>query len=719
MMNSEDSSKDPNKIVKIDKNQPANVNQGQILPKVHKLFIKGLKPAISNYYDTLDDTLFDMAEKAENNEKQTHYFEAMREVRKKKELMVRKFSENVQLAFKMFKKADFSYFNQTKHEIESTDYEGLSLVDEKELDEKLAISNLVGKANTYFHQHLFALEKRFSLLAGGTEIKIDEIPISPAVIVSSFAQTLEHLTIDNTIHLIMLKLFERSLISNLNTPYQEINDFLITQGIYPNLKFKISHQGARRTTSSHLSEPNNTVDAPAHSSNQLTNEPTIATQPGTAVDANYQTIISAMQQRHQNPTGTSGTGNLSVFDASIINNALSLLQIEELKNLSSRSQQLNPIEIKDELLSQLKNLDTDGENKQVRKKDEDTIDLVGMLFQFLVEDRNLPDKIQVLLAKLQIPYLHIALEDRKLFSSKENNARKLLDTLAQASIGWSEENDKRNLFINKIEEIVQLVLKAKNHEIDFPALIEDFQKFDSKNKKRTRVIEKRTSEKALGQERIISAKEKTAEILQEKIKDHQLPKLVTEILLTPWANVLILAHLRHKNEPNKIAAFIQFVDKLIFVAVKNKKKMATVEQIEHVCNQLSKGLRMVAFDEHGVKEKKSELYQMLLEINQIEDQPAEIEHDFIESKDALNANEYQETEQPEIVHFIADKKLNNQNEEIKHIKDAFFEQAKSLQTGEWVEFILGANTEPVRAKLSWISPPSATNYCLLIPVASK
>ncbi|MCW8870048.1 MAG: DUF1631 domain-containing protein, partial [Proteobacteria bacterium] len=83
------STRDKN-IVNIQNNPEANL--GQILPKVHKIFITGLKPSIQKYYDKLDDTLFDMAEKAETNDMQTQYFEAMRTVRKKKELMVRKFS---------------------------------------------------------------------------------------------------------------------------------------------------------------------------------------------------------------------------------------------------------------------------------------------------------------------------------------------------------------------------------------------------------------------------------------------------------------------------------------------------------------------------------------------------------------------------------------------------------------------------------------------------
>ncbi len=694
--------KNDKNVVNIKTESPENINQGVILPQIHKLFIKGLKPTIREYYDKLDDSLFDLAEKAQNNEKQTHFFEAMREVRKKKELMVRKFSENVQHAFKRFKQGKFNYFG-TEEITEDTSADGLSLVDEHELDQKLAATQLTEKANTYLHQHLFALEKRFTLLAGGSEIKVDQIPVSPAVIVGSFAATFEHLHIDDTIHLIMLKLFERSLIKNLVQPYIDINQKLIESGILPNLKFRVSSQGSRRPASNYV--PGAATPEGEELVEQMVPVDPLTQNTAMVADDQYQAIASALHQRHsQGPTVPS----MSLFDASIVNNALNILQVEELNSLNSRQASLSPTEIKNALLARLKDLDSEGEQKQVNQQDEDTIDLVGMLFQFLVDDRNLPDRIQALLAKLQIPYLHLALKDRKLFSNRENNARKLLDIIAKASIGWSEADDKKGKFINKVEEIVQKVLETDHEELDFPDLIEDFQEFDAKNSKRSQVIEKRTSEKALGQERIIKAKDETAKILEGKMKKHSLPKMVTDILLTPWANVLILAYLRHQDEPELIENYTRFVDKLIFVSVKNKKKMATNAQISHVCDQLSKGLRLVAFDEFSIKEKSQDLYQLLLNINGIDNKQEEVEHDYVLPQEAFNVDEYESAEeQPEIVHFIADKKFNNLDKEVVHIDDAFYQQAKSLQTGEWVEFLEEQEeVENLRAKLSWVSPIS-------------
>ncbi len=685
-------------IVNIQNKTEANL--GQILTKIHKIFITGLKPGIQKYYDKLDDTLFDLAEKAENNEKQSQYFEAMRSVRKKKDLMVRKFSDNIQHVFKLFKKGDYLYFNE-QHDASLNSEEGLSLVEEKELDKKLAVTNLIDKSNTYFHNALFAIEKRFTLLAGGSDLKLSQIPISPFVIVHSFSSPIELLNVEINTHLIMLKLFERSLIENLSAPYDEINRYLIEQGIYPNIKFSLPSQGSPRIQTSQ-------VPIPEHLNQQTVDmiqanaaiHPSSYGQTHAISDQTYQSIIAALSQRH-NPSSTP----VAVYDSSVINSALSLLQSHELKQMNAGSSGLSPKQIKEALIQRLQELDVDdGEQRNVNRQDEDTIDLVSMLFDFLVEDRNLPAQIQVLLSRLQIPYLHIALKDRKLFANKNNNARKLLDVVAKASIGWAEENDRNNHFIHKVEAIVQHILEHQQDEIDFPALIEDFNNFDAKNKKKTRVIERRTSEKALGEERIYKAKAATADILQSKMKNHQLPKHVTNLLLNPWANVLTLIHLRHHDEPETIEPYIKFVDKLIFVSVQNKKNQATKAQISHVCDFLSKGLRLVAFDERNVKAKTADLYRMLLEINGLEEQ-SDSDHEFVLPQEAFSIKE-DDKEQPEIVHFIANKKIKDQNQQVEHVEDDYYQQAEKIEVGDWIEFVDAGVNGNIRAKLSWISPIS-------------
>jgi len=254
------------------------------------------------------------------------------------------------------------------------------------------------------------------------------------------------------------------------------------------------------------------------------------------VDPNFQAISSVLTNRAVATVAEGGAPTGTPIDMGLLVNALSLLQTAGTTETGK-----SPEAIKEELLEQLRKLDDSVDEKHVDRADEDIIDLVGMLFQFLVEDRNLPPEIQAILARLQIPYLKVALQDRHLFANKEHPARQLLDTLSTASVGWTEESDPKGQFIEKITEITNDVLNNYEEDLSlFDQLNEDLKRFLERRKKRAVVAEKRVTEATLGREKVKKAKQTAASVLVDVMQDHTLPDTVRDILVKPWANVLIL-----------------------------------------------------------------------------------------------------------------------------------------------------------------------------------
>ncbi len=88
-----------------------------------------------------------------------------------------------------------------------------------------------------------------------------------------------------------------------------------------------------------------------------------------------------------------------------------------------------------------------------------TIDIVAMLFDYIFEDRQIPSSVKALLGRLQIPLLKVALIDKSFFSSKAHPARRLLDLLAESSIGLADSSgDRQAAALKMIEEVVDKVL---------------------------------------------------------------------------------------------------------------------------------------------------------------------------------------------------------------------------------------------------------------------
>ncbi|HXF78438.1 MAG TPA: DUF1631 family protein, partial [Usitatibacter sp.] len=87
-----------------------------------------------------------------------------------------------------------------------------------------------------------------------------------------------------------------------------------------------------------------------------------------------------------------------------------------------------------------------------------TIDLVAMLFDFIFDDEHIPAAAKAHLGRLQIPTLKVALLDKSFFSSKAHPARRLLDLLAESSIGLAETGERQAAALKMITEVVDTVL---------------------------------------------------------------------------------------------------------------------------------------------------------------------------------------------------------------------------------------------------------------------
>jgi hypothetical protein len=90
--------------------------------------------------------------------------------------------------------------------------------------------------------------------------------------------------------------------------------------------------------------------------------------------------------------------------------------------------------IRDNLKSDEKRVET------VRQADEDVINLVSMLFDFILDDDDLPMAMKALLGRLQIPLLKVAIIDKSFFNAEKHKARQLLNLLSKAGIGWNQKD---------------------------------------------------------------------------------------------------------------------------------------------------------------------------------------------------------------------------------------------------------------------------------------
>jgi len=393
-----------------------------------------------------------------------------------------------------------------------------------------------------------------------------------------------------------------------------------------------------------------------------------------------------------------------VLGATDLLSALAVLQGQALSTQSLADSAQMVAQVKEQLLSQAGKLHG-ADKAHVAGSDEDTIDLVGMLFEYILQDRNLPAQMQALLARLQIPFIKVALLDKHLFARRTHPARQLLDALADACVGWSEESDRDRRLYDKVKEIVDVLLKDFEDDLGiFDRLRVDFEAFAEANKRRAELAEQRAAEATRGRDRLQGARRQAAREIVQRMEGRDLPELVRNVLSKPWANYLVLVLLRQGEGSEEWQQALRFADALIW-SVQPKNDEASRTRLRALLPELEKrlrhGLATVAFDENDVRRLMQQLHGLYATVLG----EATPETEAATAAPSASANE--PVHDP--LQAAGDSVLTALEEDaapVETVDERHAQQVRELKVGTWIEFT-DAQGNKERAKLSWISPISS------------
>jgi hypothetical protein len=172
-----------------------------------------------------------------------------------------------------------------------------------------------------------------------------------------------------------------------------------------------------------------------------------------------------------------------------------------------------------------------GSGREFSQNQADIIDVVGMMFDFILDDPELPVAVKGVLARLQIPMLKVALLDRNFFGKKSHPARLLLNELARAGMGLDEVADvTTSPVFGKIELIVGRILQEFDDDLLlFAELRQELQEFYTQEQAQLEQV-RITLEQSHA-----TASEAMAPLLAVDI----LPDAVRELLEGAWSEHLV------------------------------------------------------------------------------------------------------------------------------------------------------------------------------------
>jgi hypothetical protein len=220
--------------------------------------------------------------------------------------------------------------------------------------------------------------------------------------------------------------------------------------------------------------------------------------------------------------------------------------------------------VKQDMLDQLRQLAPENKTPQLEDVDNDTIDLVGMLFDHLSRNAKPTGAVSDFLTRLQVPLLRVALKDKSFFTRRAHPARQLLNSIAEAGLFWLDDDAEDRQLVDKMKLVVDRVTSEYDGDLNvFDELLTDLSKHLGTLARKSEVAERRHVDAAKGRERLELARAAAADAIAQKIAGRKPPPLIRTLLEQAWADVLALTILRQGENSDNYRRRLDVADRLL------------------------------------------------------------------------------------------------------------------------------------------------------------
>ncbi len=611
-------------------------------------------------FERLESILYEWAKNLPDAEQQ-RYMDIILDVRRRRADMEAQFGRTMGSAFMSLGHAP----GQPGQAFDKVDYESLSLVKTEDMDITVTIDTMVARIRLDLATPLSLLRRRFAHLLPKVDVSEKSFPLDPGVIANAFKASCDVLDLGVEQKLVVLRVFQQLVLGDLGKVLEDANQILIDAGVLPDLKVALAGGGKTDGAKPKNAQERAAEDAEkAKRKAQLDTEEMFAfLQDILAVGHASSGLAAATAGLNGNAPGSTpltgvgangghfhgghyvGGGGIGGLPAAAIGGSVASVPImpqniapsavvqpvatPDLVALLSQIQQHQPkaalkeddstpsvTEVRESIRD---NLRSDQESVEaIKQADEDVINLVSMLFDFILDDDDLPTAMKALIGRLQIPLLKVAILDKSFFNAESHPARRLLNTLAKAGIGWSQRDPGGDVLYSKIEEVVFRILNEFIDDLDlFSELLQEFTAFFEQQQKREEAVDKRTRDAEEGRARADLARAMVQQTLNRRLTGRQLPVVAVKILQEAWRNVLYLACLREGTESESWKQAVKVVDALIW-SVSPQPGAEWLARLRDVSpklmNSLKRGLASANYDALMTESLLRELTQVHLEL---------------------------------------------------------------------------------------------------------
>ena len=671
---------------------------------------------LAELFENAGAALLDFAERAQSNAVQGRFFEAMNQLQRHRSDVASTFRQRIQAGFTRFSDTMTAEGEDQSDHGDAQSAE-LSLLSPEEIEESVAAENLTRKANTAYGFELHALSERLAAITGLQRLKASLIPGGPHHLVDAYRASLAQLDVEIKAKIVLYALFDRFVIKQAGPFYEGLNDDLEKAGVLPDLK-PVHVQSARHldpggTAASHQRAPDSNT----------TKQTDVDTSLGAELFNSIVELISAT--RRARPSARSGNGarsdvgkvsgvspQIQAAAKETLVAALDTIQTDTALKAAATgiggSSGIPNIEVDDGLVDRVKHVlrkeraqilqQVDGDN--LAPMDGSIIDLIGMLFEYMLNDPVLPNSAKALLSHLHTPYLKLALIDQRLLVDSNHPARQLLDKMVEAGSLWVDgRNPTRGIF-PAIKTVVDRIVREFKKDVSlFVELLRWFEQAMAEQQRRASTMERRTREAAQGKERLLLAKQRATRQIRILMHQHALPQTVSDFLSKTWLDDLVFVLLRDQKGENgeewkrEVETAEQLV-RLFEPGIADTERAARMATVPEIRDEINLRLQRMGNYNHRTVDALLAL---------LDDPQSWPPADAAAIDDTGESLTHRQAEAADIVEPIGSP---------TDTERAMIERLEKTRPGTWFEFTPSDGDRAKRVKLSWISP--LTSSCTFV-----
>jgi uncharacterized protein DUF1631 len=690
--------------------------------------------AISRTLDELEQELFKLAERSRSNEQQHARFEALREIKRGRADIAPRFLLHVE--------SSLAHLNPSAGKAPESSKRAaatgatLELVDSEVLEEDLALQEIVSKSEIRHSQALYALAHRFGVLAGSPAWEPEVLPLGPAQLCRALRHATRCLDLSVEYRVLAYRLFDRVAMLPIGEFYEVVNGYLAKQRVLAHLQSPSAR--AHGTAAAAAPSTQAQDEAAAAQSPAETPSAYAPQQPAGEEDSElFSTLRMLLSGRRRAQTGNASmpfveNGYLATRDD--LQSVLGSLQTRHDLMQGRGGKPRDAETLRQDMLMQLKQMSPQGRAAVLAEEDSDTVDLVGMLFDYITKSIRSESGAQSLLTRLQVPVLRVALSDKTFFTQREHPARMLLNTIAETGSRWMDDEDADPSLVEKMQTAVEKVSSEYNGDVTlFRSLLTDLGSHMQLLARRAEVAERRHVDAAKGREKLDLARDTARTAIERLLKRSNPSPLVKTLLEQAWTDALALTILRQGEDSSAFHRRLAVADQLL-----RREPTADTPADRMLRQELDVGLSQVGLHGDDVRAVLGRLFPGVKAANDAtapksgtdlgraandparpasetpkpsEPPPRAANDDEIESATALALKLKSRArlggDQPEPVRTAKAVVPALSPEEAQEL-----ERLRTLPFGTWFEFTTNQQGASVRRKLAWFS--TLTGRCLFV-----